>query len=401
MRRFPTGRFSAWMRRIAACVLLAATPALAACGTRREVPQVSAVAPRLINASNVVSATLPAGYNPISALAGDPAGSGIWFWGLSRSQISVFFEGADGSLKSWPVMDMSPAVEPHAQPGFAVAPGAVWLGLNSTLIRLDTTTGLVKTWNIPSPRDNPAAEAFQPSELQGAHPVVALALSSGGQVAIATSASSSLAVFDPASGVFTEIDMPTVNDEPLALAYSPSGSLGVGYADDLAHTSTGAFIVGPSGSSTVMTVDDSTEVTPFAADSFIFGASHLEVVGPASVGTLNTPSLPLDPNPTPVPPALLPGSQIAAISAQGIVEFPSNAPSADAANSNALILAPASVACIPGGGPFVPGSVPSPLPTASGQCQAPPMALMATDEVGNVWVVSPNQPQTVALFRAS
>jgi len=44
-----------------------------------------------------------------------------------------------------------------------------WLGINSTLTRLDSGSGAVRTWQIPAPADNPAAEFFLPEELKGQH----------------------------------------------------------------------------------------------------------------------------------------------------------------------------------------------------------------------------------------
>jgi hypothetical protein len=106
-------------------------------------------------------ATLPEGCGPIMSLAGDPRGSGVWFWDSTKSDLSVFRVDSQGTLKSWPVL--SAANQFQAISGFAVtSAGIAWLGINSTLSRLDSSSGAAQTWQIPAPADNPAAESYLP-----------------------------------------------------------------------------------------------------------------------------------------------------------------------------------------------------------------------------------------------
>jgi hypothetical protein len=65
-----------------------------------------------------------------------------------------------------------------------------------------------------------------PPDMTGLHAVQGLAAAPNGQVAIAMTNSSSVEQFDSASGTFTQIPMPTANDEPLSVAYASNGTLG-------------------------------------------------------------------------------------------------------------------------------------------------------------------------------
>src|SRR5271170_7976577 len=44
------------------------------------------------------SVTLPDGYGPITALAGDPNGSGVWFWDDTKTTLSIFHVDGQGTL---------------------------------------------------------------------------------------------------------------------------------------------------------------------------------------------------------------------------------------------------------------------------------------------------------------
>src|SRR5215813_3997306 len=113
------------------------------------------------------SVTLPDGYGPITTMAGDPNGSGVWFWADTQTTLSIFHVDGQGKLTSWPVLTGADNVG-QAESGLTVtAAGMVWLGINATLTRLDPSTGAVRTWRIPVPADNPAAESFRPSNVQG------------------------------------------------------------------------------------------------------------------------------------------------------------------------------------------------------------------------------------------
>src|SRR5215470_13632593 len=58
----------------------------------------------LVQTSAQDSVTLPDGYGPITTLAGDPSGSGVWFWADTQTTLSIFHVDGQGKLTSWPVL---------------------------------------------------------------------------------------------------------------------------------------------------------------------------------------------------------------------------------------------------------------------------------------------------------
>jgi hypothetical protein len=176
--------------------------------------------------------------------------------------------------------------------------------------------------------------------------VQGLSVSPSGQVAVAMTNSSSLAVFDPASSAFTRILMPAKAEEPLAVAYASDGSLGVALANFATHQNHQAIIVTTSGRIAMATVPDSTQIIADRPGGFIVGswrptvltANGLYRVGSCSdLDTAARPCLPLPPPP---------------------IQIPSTS-----------------------------GSAPP--------CRRPTIQVMATDGRGNVWVVAPDRPDTV------
>jgi hypothetical protein len=212
------------------------------------------------------SATLLEGYGPITTLAGDPNGSGVWFWADTKNTLSIFHVDGQGKLTSWPVLTGADNAF-QALSGLTVtSAGIVWLGINATLTRLDPGTGAVKTWRIPAPADNSAAESFRLPSVQGQYLVQAIAASPGGsQIAIAMDLSSSVELFDPSAGTFTQIAMPAASDTPQALGYAPDGTLGVGLANYQTHRWDTALVVRPgtTGAPAAITVPDSRFITAY------------------------------------------------------------------------------------------------------------------------------------------
>jgi len=220
-------------------LLLAAT----GCG---HVPERNHHSVARVQTSAQDSVTLPDGYGPITTLAGDPNGSGVWFWADTKTTLSIFHVDGHGKLTSWPVLTGADNVG-QAISGLTVTlAGIVWLGINATLTRLDPSTGAVKTWRIPAPADNPAAESVRPSAVQGLYLVQAIDISpDGGQIAIAMDLSSSVELFDPSAGTFTQIAMPDTSDTPVSLAYATDGTLGVAIANYQTHIWDTAVVVRP------------------------------------------------------------------------------------------------------------------------------------------------------------
>jgi hypothetical protein len=342
--------------------------------------------------------SVPAGYDPITTIVGDPNGSGLWFWDFTQSQVSIFHETVSQQLSSWPVLS-GDAVE-NAQPGMSgmgvSSSGSVWLGTGDVLVELDPSTGDVKTWAVPMPRDNPDGEQNAGPALQGIHYVQGLAVGPRGEVAIATWDSSSVEIFDPTSGTFTQLPMPTVNDEPLAVAFSDNGSLGVGFADLSTGVADSALIVSPTGSESTVSAADSSAITAYGSSAFILGTSHPYLVtSSGQASALQTPTSPLAPSSESAPVGLLPQGRIAAVTPAGVVEFPANATSSAAAAASSTTLALPQVQC---GVALTGVAPPSPAPTPSGLCPPPVIQVMATDAAGDIWIVSPAAPNTIDLL---
>jgi len=99
----------------------------------------------LVQSSVRTSVRLPHRYQRVSSLVGDLARPGVWFWGATSSRISLFHLNRNGALKTWPVLPLTGRPRTGSASGFAVtATGVAWLGLNSTLIRIETRTGQVR-----------------------------------------------------------------------------------------------------------------------------------------------------------------------------------------------------------------------------------------------------------------
>ena len=286
------------LRRIAGLLsplLLAST--IMACGHVRA--DRSGHAGSVIHASAQAPAVLPDGYGPIMSLVGDPNGSGVWFWDSTTSEVAVFHLDGLGNLTTWPVLSGA-AYQSQEISGFAVtATEVAWLGINSTLIRLDLKSGKEQIWKIPSPADNLAAESYLPTDLKGQHLVHSITVApDAGLVAIAMTHSSSVELFDASAGTFAEVAMPTASEEPVAVAYAPDGSLGIGLADYKTHLQNTAVVVAPGavGSPTVVPVSDSTSVSSYGPSGFVFGADHPVVVNnKGAVTPIALPSVPFNP----------------------------------------------------------------------------------------------------------
>jgi hypothetical protein len=314
------------VRHARSCQFVAAVlmlPVLAACGTADSISNAPSGTPLVKPALIRSSSALPADYGPITSLVGSPNGTGVWFWDSTATQDSIFFKSPHDRLKAWTVLTTSTAPE-EAASGLAVSSsGEVWLGVNSTLVELTPSTGRVQTWHIPAPTDNPGAEHYLPPALKGLHAVQALAAGPDGMVAIGMSNSSSVQLFNAGTGQFSEVSMPTTNDEPLSLAYSPDGALGVGFGNFTTHQANGAMIVPQTGHATIAVGKDAWSITSYGSSDFLLGSARPYIIRPDGGSfPLNTPTVPLDSSGNAISPALLPGGWLAAVSKIGIIAFP-------------------------------------------------------------------------------
>lgn len=338
--------------------------------------------------------TLPPVYGPITRLVGSPAGAGVWFWASTVTTVRVFNEKPGGKIRSWQILGGASYKSGQVTGGFAVTrSGVAWLALNSTLARLSTATGTVRTWAIPTPRSNPRAEQYLPPPLrrQGFSYAQALAVAPAGQVAIAMANASSVTIFNPATRQFSAVPLPARYQEPISLAYSANNTLAVGLANFVTHRSDSAYLRPATGRAVIVTGADSWSLTPYGPGSFILGSSVpyvVTTVGPAK--PVRIPLDPLDRSGTGSPIAVLPGGKLASIGFVGAIEFPADAASDPAAAGEAADLVPPEVRCGPAAGthpgPAGPPGRPRP-PARSSVCEFPRFQQMASDAAGDIWFV--------------
>jgi hypothetical protein len=341
----------------------------------------------VIQTSAQDSVTLPDGYDPITTLAGDPNGSGVWFWADTKTTLSIFHVDGQGKLTSWPVLTGADNSF-QAESGLAVtSAGTVWLGINATLTRLDPSTGAVQTWRIPAPGDNPAAESFRPPDVQGLYLVQAIAANPGGtQIAIGMDLASSVELFDPAAGTFTQIAMPATSDTPVSLAYTPDGTLGVGLANYQTHRWDTALVVRPGTTSApaAIPVPDSRSITSYGTSGFIVGAADPSLL--TSTGTVAPIAAPAAAAAAYTPDSghaiiAMPNGVLGIIGKGGVFEYPGNAASVASATAGSATLQLPGVQCLV---PMSGNGSPEPSPT--GPCYPEP-SVMAVDGAGGIWVV--------------
>ncbi len=405
------------VRRLSALVAVLVTLLLAGCGTPGSVGSASTQprareaavgTPGLRMTTRLADAAyLPAGYDAITEIAGDPSRTGVWFWDSSATQVTLFHVDGNGTMTSWPVLTGSMFQNEQALSGIAVsASGTVWFGMNTTLVELDPRTGKVDRWSIPVPGANSVAEGFEPPNLAGIEAVEALAVAPGGQVAIAMSSSTGVEIFDPNAGTFTTVTLPTSGDEPLSVAYASDGTLAVGMTDlSTGGKATGIELVSANGATRSVSVafpGSAWTIAPYSASEFIVGSVHPSLVG--TNGTVRELAVPatLVGSDSGSPMVVFSNGEVAGLTDDGLVEFPSDAATPNEAEAQSVTVSlprpktcPASVpSLIPlqGSPPVLPSTTTSTAPnttTTMPSCPAPAFDIMALDGAGNLWIVSP------------
>ncbi len=331
------------------------------------------------------SVTLPQTYDPIDNMAGDSTGSGVWFWAL-RKEIKIFHLSRSGQLQSWPVLPVTKKVLVGSDAGFDVtSAGVAWLGLNHTLIRFDVRTGKVQTWTIPAPRANPAARKYQPPATKDLHEVQALAIQPGGEVAIADMGdASSVQVFNPVTGKFSQVMMPSVDDAPVAVGYARDGTLGVGYEHVGEPHTSGVVIQPTTGTALARALPDSYGVAAYGTDSLLVGTYQPYVV--SATGDVRPLVMPASKLVTFMVPAQLPANQLATITDGAILTFPADARSTSQARAGSVVYEAPVTKC----GTGVPGSrgatITLPPGRATRTCHLD-LGSLVTDPSGDLWVM--------------
>ena len=307
--------------------------------------------------------TLSARYGPLLALAGAPTGDGVWFT-ATAARLTLFRLGMAGTLTSWPLPAPASSVRASAGLGLAVtASGVAWIGVGSTLLRLDTKNSQLSTWQVP---------------VRGAG-ADSVAVSQDGRVAVAMSDSSSVQVLDPRVGTFKRITLPAAGDHPLAVGYARNGTLGIGYEHPGTPRAEAVLLVTRTGAQRSAGVPQPTAVTPYGASGLLVGVTDLTVV--PERGHPRSLALPADQRDfasvTPAP-APLPGDRLAIAMDTAILTFPATTSSAVAVAGSRLSV------------------IPSPRCQPHRGCPAG-YQLLATDSDGDLWVVPKADRRTVEL----
>jgi hypothetical protein len=311
--------------------------------------------------------TLSRGYGPLLAIAGARAGSAVWFT-AAAAQLTLFRLSTAGALKSWPLPTPASSVRASAGVGLAVTTaGVAWIGVGSTLLRLDTKNSKVSAWQVPAPahRASDAADS--------------VAVSLDGYVAVAMSDSSSVQVLDPREGTFRRIKLPGTADQPLAIGYARNGTLGVGYEHQGRPSAGAVLLVTRTGAQRSTGVPQPTALAPYGASGLLAGVTELTVV--PERGHPRSLALPADQSDfagVTTRPAPLPGNRLAIAMDTAILTFPATTSSAIATTQAQLSVVP-SPGCQPHHG-----------------CPAG-YQLLATDSDGDLWVVPKADRRTVEL----
>lgn len=308
--------------------------------------------------------TLPARYGPLLALAGAGAGSGVWFT-ATAARLTLFRLSMAGALSSWPLPAPASSVRASAGVGLAVtAAGVAWIGVGPTLLRLDTKSSRLRTWQVPA---------------RGAG-ADSVAVSQDGRVAVAMSDSSSVQVLYPREGTFRRIELPDAVDRPLAVGYARNGTLGIGYKHPGVPRAEAVLLVTRTGARRSAGVPRPTAVAPYGASGLLVGVTELTVV--PERGHPRSLALPADQRDfgsrTPAP-ALLPGDRLAIAMDTAILTFPATTSSSVASARSQLSV------------------IPSPRCQPHRGCPAG-YQLLTTDSDGDLWVVPKAGPRTVELI---
>lgn len=311
--------------------------------------------------------TLSRGYGPLLAIAGARAGSAVWFT-AAAAQLTLFRMSTAGALKSWPLPTLASSVRASDGVGLAVTTaGVAWIGVGSTLLRLDTKNSKLSTWQVPAPaqRASDAADS--------------VAVSLDGYVAVAMSDSSSVQVLDPREGTFRRIKLPDAADQPLAIGYARNGTLGVGYEHQGRPNAGAVLLVTRTGAQRSTGVPQPTALAPYGASGLLVGVTELTVV--PERGHPRSLALPADRSDfasVTTQPAPLPGNRLAIAMDTAILTFPATTSSAIATTQAQLSV------------------IPSPRCQPHHGCPAG-FQLLATDSSGDLWVVPKADRHTVEL----
>lgn len=311
--------------------------------------------------------TLPPGYQPLLAAAGAPDGSGLWF-AATAGQLTLFRLSMAGALRSWSLPTPASSVRASHGVGLAVtSTGVAWIGVGSSLLRLDTKSSYLSAWHLPGLAAGSSADS--------------VAVSRDGHVAVVTSYSRIVRVLDPSDGQFRQIRLPDAADRPLAVGYARNGTLGIGYRHLGKLHSGGVFLVERTGAKRTVAVPQPTAVTALGGSGLLVGATMPYVV-PARghPRPLILPAGSPEPASLTTAPTPLPGDRLAIAMDNAILTFPAAATSDAIAAGQSTVWVTPPPRCRPGR-----------------HCPAG-YRLLADDAGGDLWVVPNAEPRTVELI---
>jgi hypothetical protein len=354
--------------------------------------------------------TVPDGFGPIRSLVADEDGSGVWFIDNSSTELDLFHATGSG-LNTYPLATSTSVVDSGNSSIAVSADGStVWAGADSTLFELDVANGTVTSWTIPSPSVNVGQRPLLPPGDQGNFSVSGIAASpDGSQIAISTIDSSSVDTFSTASDTFGSLSMPGSSDLPLSLLYLPDGNLIVGFSDisSQAGQADDLEVFAPTGSSeTVMlpVPGSAWNLSPSGSELIVgstdlaqvaFASSTTSSPGPASVTDLSLPTPLVGSSSANTPLASVSGQSDLGRAASGLEEFTDQEGSSQPASAEMLTQAPVSCGLDGSDSGLLGPAKEQTTETTGGVCPSPVPTVYTTDGAGTVWVVSPNDPESL------
>jgi hypothetical protein len=173
---------------------------------------------------------LPSNFTPL-AVVGQESADGVWVIGNVPSGGAVYrSNGSTGALVDLDASDgTSLGQVPPIEFGAGTdAAGDLWVGFDSTLVEVSSASNALTIFAVPESVASAVSESNLPTQLQGYHPIDAIAISPAGNIAVSENYASQLEQLDPATGAFAVIPLPAGAATPGiadSLAFAPNGDL--------------------------------------------------------------------------------------------------------------------------------------------------------------------------------
>jgi hypothetical protein len=328
--------------------------------------------------------TLPSDENEPFSLGADPKRRGVWFVTGTDAVTSIVFVSVDPSQDR--VFSLHAYYPFGAAGGIAVASdGTVWAGVNMVLIHLDPSTGSVHTYRVPTPGDSAAAEAYNPPFAKGTHYISAVAVTGTDTVALAIDDADQVVVFR--NGRFLDWSLPA-NTVPRDVAFLDDGTLGVSLSDYNTHYTDRVVTFTPSGGRSESQLVDVWNLVS-TGTQFVTVANGMLIFNAHAQLTATVPFVPT------IKPAdsisgfelgILPDGDLVTGSRDGMLV-------ANLSSGTTVDLRLPHVECPNPDSISYPVGVSPPTPYPAGYLCAQEPQLLASDGVGDVWMVLGNQSE--------